>query len=166
MKKAFLFKRTGKSGTVVFVEGDGLDGLVPIKPVHFPKPVMKPVMEKVMENGKPKLDAEGNPVLQQKVVDGVPAFEQALDENKQPLFRDDMYTERTVILETYAAPEGSGTFCTAVDVTRVRTDAGKDEYVVICGRDRIPVEVIDFSTEDKPDYNYRKNCVRMRLIAG
>ena len=167
MGKAFLFKRSTASGTLVYVQGDGLEGRVPIKVSHFPKPVMRTVMEKVIENGKPKLDAEGNVVLIPKLdVDGNPALEAVLDENKKPLYRDDMYSERTAILELFAAKVDSDVWCRSVTVSKRVTDDGKTGYVIACDGEKIPVEVIDFTTEAKPDYNYRRHCTQMRMIAG
>ena len=167
MGKAFLFKKSTSSGTLVFVQGDGLDGRVPIKVTHYPKAVMREVMEKVIENGKPKLDAEGNVVLVPKMnPDGSPAMEPVLGEDKKPLFRDDKWSERTAILELFSARLDAEVWCKPVDVAKRTSDDGKVNYVITCGTEKIPVDVIDFSTEEKPDYNYRKHCVQMRMIAG
>ena len=167
MGKAFLFKKSTASGTVVFVQGDGLDCRVPVKVTHCPKPVMREVMEKVIENGKPKLDAEGNVVLMPKLgADGKPAFEQVLDENKKPLFRDPKYAERTAILETFAARVDSDVYCKPVTVSKRVSDEGCVNYIITCDKEVIPVDVIDFSSESKPDYSYNRHCTQMRLIAG
>lgn len=171
-------KKTTKNGEEYFnrtfyLQGVGLGALVPIRVVYFGKPVMEPVMEKVIDvvTGKPKLDKDGKEVfIQKKDKDGNVIMQAKKDEDGKDILRDDDFRVREDLLDMFAADYGSGELCKPVSVyMQAKKTEGEDgekyNYFIKVGKESIPVEVIDFSTETRPDYKYRGNLAKMKVLA-
>lgn len=172
--KVHLFKsrkkseRTGFWNTSFYVQGVGLSGLVPVKVSYFGEPVMEPVMEPELDSvGKPKKDKDGKPILvEKKDKDGNVILQEKVDEKGEKVLRDNEFSIRQEILDMYSADLRTGAVCDPVDVI-AKKQANSDEfnYFVICGDVKIPVEVPDFSTDERPDYSFRANKEKLRIIA-
>ena len=176
--KAHLFKqrkkneRTGYWNTSFWLQGVGLNGLVPIRVCYFGKPVMEPEMVKDVDlAGKPKKDKDGNDILiEKKDKDGNVVLKAKVDEHGEPVLRDEDFSVRVEVLEMYSGDYKAGIFCEPVDVeakAKSSSSEGDDKfnYFVTCGALKIPVEVPDFSTDERPDYSFRANRTKLHLIA-
>ena len=171
-------KKTTKNGEeyfnrTLYLQGVGLSGIVPIRVCYFGKPVMEAVMEKVIDpaTNKPKLDKDGKELfVEKKDKDGNVIMRVKKDEDGNDILRDDDFRIREDLLDMFAAEYNSGEVCNPVSVymeaKKTEDDDGeKYNYFVKVGKQAIPVEVIDFSTETRPDYKYRGNLAKMRVLA-
>ena len=171
-------KKTVKNGEEYFnrtfyLQGVGLSGMVPIRVCYFGKPVTEIVTEKVIDQatGKPKLDKDGKELfVEKKDKDGNVITRVKKDEDGNDILRDDDYRIREDLLDMFAAVYGSGEVCSPVSVYS-RAKKTEDEsgerlnYFIKIGKESVPVEVIDFSTDERPDYKYRGNLAKMRCLA-
>lgn len=176
--KCYVFKkeekneRTGYWNKTYFLQGVGLSGTVPIRICYFGKPVMEAVMEKVMDlaTGKPKLDKDGKEqFVEKKDKDGNVILQVKKDENGEEVIRDEDYSVREALLDMFAAVYRSAEVCSPVEVYGKKTANEKGEvenFFIRVGKDTIPIEVIDFSTSERPDYNYRGNKAKLRYLAN
>ena len=177
--KAHLFKRRKQNElserwfTSLWVQGEGLSERIPINVVFFGKPVMEPVMVKAIDptSGKVRLDKDGKEIfVEQKDKAGNVVLQEKKDENGEVVLRDEEYAVRVSVLEMYAADVRSNELCKPVEVIakkRSKPAENGDTYnyfIVVEGME-IPIEVVDFTTDTRQDYNYRSNCVRLTLIA-
>ena len=164
-------EENGYTNTYFRLQGVGLNGLIPIRVCYFGKPVMEPVMEKVVDlSGKPilkegkeqfreKKDEEGNVIMQAKK-----------DDKGKEILRDELFSERVEVLSMYSGDYENGIVCDPVDIiAKARSVAAENgekfNYYAVCGNERVPIEVPDFSTADRPDYRYRGNCRKLASIA-
>ena len=175
-------KKTVKNGEeyynrTFYLQGVGLSGMVPIRVVYFGKPVMEAVMEKAIDpiTNKPKLDKDGKEMfVEKKDKDGNVITRVKKDEDGNEILRDEDYRIREELLDMFAIDyEGfkSGEVLNAVEVfsrTKKADDDGgeKYNYFIKVGKQDIPVEVIDFSSDDRTDYKYRSNVAKMRYLAN
>ena len=175
-------KKTVKNGEEYFnrtfyLQGVGLSGMVPIRVVYFGKPVMEAVMEKVIDlvTNRPKLDKDGKEMFtEKKDKDGNVVMRVKKDEDGNDVLRDEDFRIREDLLDMFAVDyEGfkSGEGCNAVEVfaraKKTDDDGGeKYNYFIKVGKQDIPVEVIDFSSEDRTDYKYRGNLAKMRYLSN
>ena len=163
-------ENTGFWNTNFALQGVGLNGTVPIRVCYFGKPVMEPVMEKVMDplTGKPKLDKDKKEILVEKKDEaGNTVMAPKKDKEGKEILRDEDFSVRVELLEMYSGNLKDGVFCNPVDVLASRSSEveGEYNYFVQCWNVKIPIEVPDFSTDDRPDYGYRANKAKLRLIA-
>ena len=164
-------EQTGFFNRTFFLQGEGLNGRVPIRVVYFGKPVMEPILEEVIDpvSGKPKIDKDGKKVFAaKKDKDGNVLLQVKKDENGNDVLRDDDYRVREELLDMFAAPWGSGEVCKPVTLLSKPRKDGSDElnFFIRLGKNDLPVEVVDFSTETKVDYSYPGNVAKLRYLAG
>lgn len=178
--KCYVFKTekknedTGYFNKTLFLQGVGLSGLVPIRVCYFGKPVMEPVMVKVIDEvtKKPKLNKDGKEMfVEKKDEHGDIVYAVKKDEDGNEVIRDEDYAVRESLLDMFAAGYKTGELCNPVEVfSQVKKTESEDgetlNYFVRVGKDVIPIEVIDFSTAKKPDYNYRGNKAKLRYLAN
>lgn len=175
----------GYTNTSFKIQGVGLNGRIPVRVVYFGKPILEPVpvfikqIDKV--TGKPvigkdgkeilveKLDEQGN-VIFEKDENGNIVYVTVKNEKGQEVLRDDQYRARIDVLSMFATEDDDiSEVCMPVDIIKKpckeRENGDKFWYYVICGDDRIPVEVVDFSTEERPDYSYESNRRKLYALA-
>lgn len=161
----------------LYLQGVGLSGMVPIRVCYFGKPVMEPVMEKLIDTmtNKPKLDKNGNELLvQKKDKDGNTVMQVKKDENGNDILRDDDFRIREDLLDMFAVDynafkQGEVNKPVEVFARAKKTDGETSErynFFVKVGKKEIPVEVIDFTSEDYVDYKYRGNLAKMNVLAS
>lgn len=175
-------KKTVKNGEeyfnrTLYLQGVGLSGIVPIRVVYFGKAVMEAVMEKVIDpvTNRPKLDKDGKEMFaEKKDKDGNVVMRVKKDEDGNDIVRDDDFRIREDLLDMFAMDYDAfkaGEVCNPVDVfakaKKAETEDGeKYNYFIRVGKEDIPVEVIDFSSDDRIDYKYRSNLAKMRYLAS
>ena len=175
-------KKTTKNGEdyfnrTLYLQGVGLSGMVPIRVCYFGKPVMEAVMEKVIDpaTNKPKLDKDGKELLvEKKDKDGNVIMRVKKDEDGSDILRDDDFRIREDLLDMFAVSYEAfkqGEVCNPVEVfARAKKTESKDgekyNFFIRVGESVIPVEVIDFSSEDRTDFKYRGNLAKMRYLAN
>lgn len=175
-------KKASKNGEdyfnrTLYVQGVGLSSMVPIRVCYFGKPVMENVMEKVIDpvTNKPKLDKDGKELfVEKKDKDGNVIMRVKKDEDGNDILRDDDFRIREDLLDMFAVNYEAfkqGEVCNPVQVfarpKKTETEDGeKYNFFIKVGKDDIPVEVIDFSTDDRTDYKYRGNLAKMRYLAN
>jgi hypothetical protein len=188
--KAYVFvtrrkNDEGYTNTSFNLQGVGLNGRIPVRVVYFGKPVLEPIPVLVKQidkaTGKPvygkdgkevlieKLDEQGN-VIFEKDENGNIVYVTVKNEKGQEVLRDDQYRARIDVLSMFATEDDDiSEVCMPVDIIKKpckeRKNGDKFWYYVICGDDRIPVEVVDFSTEERPDYSYESNRRKLYALA-
>ncbi len=166
-------EETGYTNTSFRLQGVGLNGTIPVRVCYFGKQVMGPVMEKVLDasTGKAKLDKDGKELLvEKKDKDGNVVLAPKTDKDGKDVLRDDNYADRVDLLSMFSGNLEDNHFTDAIRViAKTRTVVGangeKYAYFAVCGNEEVPIEVVDFSTDAKPDYRYRSNCVKLSSIA-
>ena len=166
-------EETGYTNTSFRLQGVGLNGTIPVRVCYFGKQVMEPVMEKVIDasTGKPKLDKDGKELLvEKKDKDGNVIMAPKKDEKGNDVLRDENYADRVDLLSMFSGNQDDGHFTDPIKViakTRAVTGANGEKYAyfAVCGNEEVPIEVVDFSTEEKPDYRFRANCKKLFAIA-
>ena len=170
-------EETGFFNRTFYLQGVGLSGMVPIRVVYFGKPVMEAVMEKVIDpiTNKPKLDKDGKEMfVEKKDKDGNTILRAKKDEDGKDIIRDDDFRVREDLLDMFAVGYDafkSGEVCNPVEVfaqakKTENEDGERMNYFIKVGKESIPVEVIDFSSEDRTDFKYRGNLAKMRYLAN
>ena len=158
-----------------YLQGVGLSGMVPIGVVYFGKPVMEAVMEKVIDpaTNRPKVDKDGKEVfVEKKDKDGTVSTRVKKDEDGKEIIRDEDYRIREDLLDMFAVTYEAfknGEVCKPVTVFAKKANAENEEekyhFFVKVGKKDIPIEVIDFSTEDRTDFKYRRNLAKLQFLA-
>ena len=92
------------------------------------------------------------------------------DEKGKDIVRDEDFRAREELLDMFAAKYGTGEVCNSVPViAKPKKVEGEEEvfnFFVVAGKELIPVEVIDFSTDKRADSRYRGNLAKMKFLAG
>lgn len=175
-------KVTEKDGETYFnrtfyLQGVGLSGMIPIRICYFGKPVMEAVMEKVIDpaTNRPKLDKDGKEMFaEKKDKDGNVIMRAKKDENGNDILRDDDFRIREDLLDMHAvdykAFQGGEVFNPVEVFARGKKaeseDGEKYNFFVRVGKNEIPVEVIDFTSENRVDFKYRSNLAKMKVLAN
>lgn len=188
--KAYVFvtrrkNDDGYTNTSFKIQGVGLNGRIPVRVVYFGKPVLEPVPVLIKQidkmTGKPVIGKDGKEVLIEKTDEqgnvvfeknekGEVLFAPVLNDKGEKVLRDNDYRARVDVLSMFATEdEDISEVCTPVDVIKrpckERENGDKFWYYVVCGDDHIPIEVVDFSTEDRPDYSYDSNRRKLYALA-
>lgn len=158
-----------------YLQGVGLSGMVPIRIVYFGKPVMEAVMEKLIDpaTNRPTVGKDGKEVfVEKKDKDGNIIMRVKKDENGKDIVRDDDYRIREDLLDMFAVDLDAfkaGEVCKDVTVfakkAKLENEEEKYYFFVKVGKKDIPIEVIDFSTDDRADFKYRSNFAKLQLLA-
>lgn len=166
-------EESGYTNTSFRLQGVGLNGSVPVRVCYFGKPVVEPVMEKLLDANtqKPKLDKNGKEILvEKKDAEGNVITQEKKDKDGKVILRDENFSERVDVLSMFSGSMDDGVFMESVEIIAkqrsVQTGNGdKYIYFAVCGNEEIPIEVPDFSTADRPDYNYKSNCRKLAAMA-
>lgn len=167
-------EESGYVNTTFRIQGVDLEGLIPVRICYFGKPVYEPevkmvkVVDKmtgkpIVKDGKevfePELDAEGHKVLV-KDEKGDVVMKKVMKQDGKELLRDEDYGAREEILEMFAGvwSNENPLYRTPVHLILrpVKGEIEKWRGYLVCGNEEVPVEVIDFSTAEKPDWSYEK----------
>ena len=152
------------TNTYFSIQGENLNGTVPIRVCYFGKPVMVP-------KTKDGVDEKGNKiVVEVKDENGKAILEPKKDVEGKEVLRDDDFSARMDLLAMYSGNQEDGVVCTPVRLIAKAKQGntagnGKYNYFLVCGNEEIPIEVTDFSREGKPDYGYPKNCRKLYAMA-
>ena len=83
--------------------------------------------------------------------------------------KDVNYGARVEVLMMFAGNPDMGEMRDPVNLVAKKVPKGGNKdgetYYLECGRDLIPIEVPDFSTEDRPDYRYAGNCRKLKALS-
>lgn len=83
--------------------------------------------------------------------------------------KDVNYGARIEVLLMFAGNQETGETRDPVNLVAKRVTKGGNRdgeaYYLECGRDFIPIEVSDFSTEEHPDYRYAGNCRKLKALS-
>ena len=172
-----VFVKKTKSGeytnTSFRLQGENLRGMIPIRVCYFGKPVKEPVMEKLLDpvTKKPKLDENGKETFVEKLDEqGNVVMETKKNADGKEILRDDNYFDRVELLSMFSGDYETGEVAQSVSLIAkkknvVAEDGVKFNYFLVCGNEQVPIEVPDFSTEERPDYRYKANCKALSAIA-
>jgi hypothetical protein len=166
-------EESGYTNTSFRLQGVGLNGTVPVRVCYFGKPVMEPVMERLLDvnTQKPKVDKNGKEIwVEKKDEEGNVALQEKKDKDGKVIQRDEHFSERVDVLSMFSGNMDDGTMVEPVEIIakqRSVQSGNGDKYIyfAVCGNEEIPIEVPDFSTADRPDYNYKSNCRKLAAMA-
>lgn len=83
--------------------------------------------------------------------------------------KDVNYGARVEVLQMFSGNQETGETRDPVNLVAKKASKGGNKdgevYYLECGRDLIPIEVPDFSTEERPDYRYAGNCRKLKALS-
>lgn len=139
---------------------------VPIRAKYYGSPATKDAEKDAAKDAEKELKEFEDEYEEEVLINSTEPEQKKQEKEKK---KDVNYGARVEVLLMFAGNQETGETREAVNLIAKKVSKGGNKdgetYYLECGRDFIPIEVPDFSTDERPDYRYAGNCRKLRALS-